>query len=290
MIIVTGATGKLGRRVVEQLLLRVPAEQVGVSVRDPYKARDFAERGVRVRSGNFTDPASLAQAFEGASQVLLVSLDQLGPEAVARHRTAIEAAAKAGARRIVYTSHMGAEPSSRFSAMREHAATEELLRASGVPFTSLRNGFYAASALQFMGPVLETGKIVLPEDGPVSWTTHADLAEAAAVVLTDEGRFDGPTPPLTAAEAVDFDQVAVVVSELVGKTVTRVTVGDDDYRASVAAHGVPESVADLLLEIFAASRAHEFAAVDPALATLLGRTPTSFEAFLHDELAADARA
>jgi NAD(P)H dehydrogenase (quinone) len=290
MIIVTGATGKLGRRVVEQLLLRVPAEQVGLSVRDPSKARDFAERGVRVRSGSFTDPASLMPAFEGASQVLLISLDQLGDEALAHHRTAIEAAAKAGARRILYTSHMGAGPSSRFSAMREHAATEELLHASGVPFTSLRNGFYAASALQFMGPVLETGRIVLPEDGPVSWTTHADLAEAAAVALTDESRFDGPTPPLTAAEAVDFDQVAAVASELMGKTVTRVTVSDDDFRASMAAHGVPESVADLLLEIFAASRAHEFAAVDPALTTLLGRTPTSFEAFLRDELAADAKA
>ena len=117
---------------------------------------------------------------------------------------------KAGAGRIVYTSYMGASPSSHFVAMRDHAATEELLQASGVPFTSLHNGFYATTVRQFMGPALQTGTIELPEDGPVSWTTHADLAEAAAVVLTDEGRFDGLTPPLTAAEAVDFDRVAAI--------------------------------------------------------------------------------
>ncbi|MCW2917886.1 MAG: hypothetical protein JWN52_5954 [Actinomycetia bacterium] len=289
MIIVTGATGQLGRRIVEQLLRRVPADQVGVSVRDPEKARVFAERGVRVRSGSFTDPASLAQAFEGASQVLVVSVDKLGDEAVEQHRVAIEAAATAGARRIVYTSHMGANPSSHFVATRDHAATEELLRASGVPFTSLRNGFYATSVLQFMGPALETGKIVLPEDGPVSWTTHADLAEAAAVVLTDENRFDGPTPPLTATEAVDFDRVAAIASELTGKTITRVTVGDDDYRASLVEHGVPEPAVDVLLGIFAASRAHEFAAVDTTLTTLLGRPPASLEAFVRDEIANDAK-
>jgi NAD(P)H dehydrogenase (quinone) len=289
MIIVTGATGQLGRRIVEQLLLRVPVEQVGLSVRDPEKARVFAEQGVRVRSGSFTDPAGLARAFEGASQVLVVSVDKLGDEAIQQHRVAIEAAATAGAGRIVYTSHMGASPSSHFVATRDHAATEELLRASGVPFTSLRNGFYAASVLQFMGPALQTGTIELPEDGPVSWTTHADLAEAAAVVLTDEGRFDGPTPPLTAAEAVDFDRVAAIASELTGKTITRVTVSDDDYRASMADHGVPGSVADMLLGIFAASRAGEFAAVAPTLATLLGRTPTGLEAFLRDEIASDAK-
>lgn len=285
MIIVTGATGNLGRRIVEQLLLRVPAENVGLSVRDPEKARTFAERDVRVRSGNFSEPASLAHAFEGASQVLVVSVDKLGAEAVHQHRVAIEAAATAGARRIVYTSHMGANPSSHFAATRDHAATEEILHTSGVPFTSLRNGFYATSVLQFMGPALETGKIVLPEDGPVSWTTQADLAEAAAVVLTNEGRFDGPTPPLTAMDAVDFDRVAAIASELTGKTIARVTVGDDDYRASLAEHGVPESAADVLLGIFAASRVNEFAAVDPTLTTLLGRPPTTLEALLRDEIA-----
>lgn len=192
MIIVTGATGRLGRRTVERLLERVPAGRVGVSVRDPRKAGDLAARGVRVRQGSFDDPASLVHAFEGAEQVLLVSLDRTGEECVAGHRAAIDAAARAGARRILYTSQMGAAHDSRFQACRDHARTEDLLRATGLPWTSLRNGFYAASALQFLEAARHAGDIALPADGPVAWTGHDDLAEATAVILTEEGRFEGP--------------------------------------------------------------------------------------------------
>lgn len=290
MIIITGANGKLGRRVVEHLLLRVPADQVGVSVRDPEKARGLAERGVRVRRGDFTDPGGLAHAFEGASQILIVSVDKLGDECVKDHQVAIEAAVEAGAGRIVYTSQIGAGPSSHFAAMRDHEATEELLRASGVPFTSLRNGYYASTVPLFMGPALETGRIVLPEDAPVAWTTHDDLAEATAAVLADEGRFEGPTPPLTAAEAVDFDRVAAILSELAGRTITRVTVGADEYRAGLVAHGVPEPAADVFVDIFAAIRAREFTMTDPTLAGLLGRPPASLTEFLAAEVAAGAKA
>ena len=190
----TGATGELGRRIVERLLTRMPAHQVGVSVRDPEKAKALADQGVRVRRGSFTDPDSLAHAFEGASRVLIVSVDKMGDEVLKQHRVAIDAAVAAGARRILYTSHMGASAASHFQACRNHAATEEALRACGVPYTSLRNGFYATSALHFLGHALETGSVALPADGPASWTAHADLAEAAAVILADEGRFDGPTP------------------------------------------------------------------------------------------------
>lgn len=128
MIIVTGATGQLGRQIVERLLTRVPAARIGVSVRDPQKAQNFADQGVRVRQGNFTDAAGLAHAFEDAAQVLVVSVDKMGEECVRQHRTAIEAAVTAGARRILYTSQMGAGATSRFQACRDHAATEEALR------------------------------------------------------------------------------------------------------------------------------------------------------------------
>ena len=286
MIIVTGATGQLGRQVVERLLTRVPADQVGVSVRDPSKARHLADQGVRVRRGDFTDAASLAHAFEGAAQVLIVSVDKMGEEAVKQHRAAIDAAVAAGARRIVYTSHMGASASSRFQACRDHAADEEALRAAGVPFTSLRNGFHAASAAQFLGHAVESGDIALPADGPVSWTAHADLADAAAAILADEGRFDGPTPPLTAARALTFDDIAGIATKVTGRTITRTTVPDDQFRARLTAGGVPAGAADQLLGIFAASRAGEFSAVDPTLATLLGREPTALSTVLRAQLPA----
>ncbi|MFF4750820.1 NmrA family NAD(P)-binding protein [Streptomyces sp. NPDC002514] len=287
MIIVTGATGQLGRQIVESLLTRVPADRIGVSVRDPLKARPLADRGVRVRQGSFTDPAGLAHAFEGATQVLVVSVDKMGDECVRQHRAAIDAAVTAGARRILYTSQMGASATSHFQACRDHAATEEALRACGVPFTSLRNGFYAGSALHFLAPALTSGKIALPADGPVSWTAHADLAEAAAAVLADEGRFEGPTPPLTGAQALDFDDIARLATEVTGRTFTRTTTSDDRYLTELTGQGVPAETAERLLGIFAAARAGEFATVDPTLAGLLGRAPRSLDEALRTRLATD---
>jgi NAD(P)H dehydrogenase (quinone) len=286
LIIVTGATGKLGSLVVEQLLARVPAAQIGVSVRDPARAGHLAERGVRVRRGDFTDAASLAPAFEGASQILLVSAGTTGEAALSQHRTAIEAAVAAGTGRILYTSHMGADPTSPFAPMPDHAATETLLRDSGVAFTALRNGFYAATVDLLLGPsgALATGELAVPEDGPVAWTTHADLAEATAIALA-EGGLDGVTPALTAAEAVDMEGVAALASELTGRPVRRVVVSDDDYRAGLVSHGVPEAAADILVGMFRAARRGDFAATDPTLADLLDRRPAPLREALEPGLA-----
>ncbi|WP_405583597.1 SDR family oxidoreductase [Streptomyces sp. NBC_01190] len=280
MIIVTGATGKLGHRTVERILERLPASRVGVSVRDPGKAQDLADRGVRVRQGSFDDPASLVHAFEGAEQLLLVSLDRTGEECVTGHRTAIDAAVRAGVGRILYTSQMGAAHDSRFQACRDHARTEDLLRATGLPWTALRNGFYAASALHFLESARHTGDISLPADGPVAWTGHDDLAEATAAILADEGRFEGPTPPLTGPAALDFDAVAEVAAQVTGRPFTRTVVAADDFREQALAHGAPAPVADLILSIFAAALDGEFSAVDPTLADLIGRAPTTFRTLL----------
>ncbi|MFJ4434785.1 NAD(P)H-binding protein [Streptomyces sp. NPDC088923] len=288
MIIVTGATGQLGRPLVEQLLRRVPAERVGVSVRSPEKVADLAAQGVRVRRGDFTEAESLAHSFEGASQLLLVSVDATGPEAVARHAAALEAARAAGVERVLYTSHQGASPTSPFPPMPDHAATEELLAASGIAYTSLRNGFYASTTLQLLGDALNSGKLYAPEDGPVSWTTHADLAEAAAVILAagerGEAPFDGPTPALTGPEALDLADVARIAGEVTGRPVERIVVPDDQWRDQLVGHGVPEPQADLLLGLFRASRAREFAETGPALGELLGREPRDLRGFLTESL------
>lgn len=286
MIIVTGATGQLGHQVVERLLTRVPAGEIGISVRDPEKAKSFADQGVRVRRGDFEDADSLAYAFEGASQVLIVSVDKIGGEAVRQHVAAIEAATTVGARRILYTSHMGASASSHFGPCRDHAATEDALRNSGVPFTSLRNGFYAATALQFFDQAQESGRFAFPADGPVSWTTHADLADAAAAILADEGRFDGPTPPLTAGQSFTLDDMAHLATEATGRTVARAITPDDEFERQLVDRGVPAAYANQLVGIFLASRAKEFATVDPTLAEVLGREPTPLDAALRNHVSA----
>ncbi|MFF5760482.1 SDR family oxidoreductase [Streptomyces longwoodensis] len=280
MFVITGATGQLGSRIVRRLLTRVPADQVVACVRDPERAAGLLAEGVEVRRGDYTDPASLAEAFKGASQVLVVSVNDTGDAAVAQHRAAIDAARAAGAERILYTSHQGAGADSLFAPMPDHAATERYLSTTGAPFTSLRNGFYAGTVPLLLGGALETGELRAPADGPVSWTTHDDLAEAAAVLLTAEGRYEGPTPPLTAARAYDLDDVAGILTRLGGRTVRRVVVEDEEWTAGLVGHGMPAEQADLLLGMFHASRRGEFTTTGTTLEDLLGHPATALPAFL----------
>ncbi|RKH05843.1 NAD(P)H-binding protein [Corallococcus carmarthensis] len=277
MIVVTGATGQLGSLIVEKLITRVPVDRVAVSVRDLRKAQDLAARGVRVREGDFAEPTSLAHAFEGASQVLIVSSNAAatGGDPLAQHGSAIEAARAAGARRIVYTSHMGASRTSAFPPMLDHAETERMLGESGLAWTSLRNGFYASSAMFLLEKGLRTGVFEAPPDGKVSWTTHADLAEAAAVILANEGRFDGPTPPLTASEALDFGELCELASSILGRPLRRSLVSEEEMAAKLTASQMPARPLAISLGLYRASHHGEFAAVDPTLRTLLGRAPTS---------------
>jgi NAD(P)H dehydrogenase (quinone) len=279
MIIVTGATGQLGRLIVEKLVQLVPAKQVGASVRDLAKAADLLALGVRVRQGDFDQPDSLTHAFEGATQVLIVSSNARasGGDPLAQHRSAIEAARAAGARRIVYTSHMAVSASSAFPPMRDHAATETMLRESGLAWTALRDGFYAASGIAMMGDAPKTGVLESPADGKVSWTAHADLAEAAAIILANEGRYDGPTPPLTGSQLLNFEDLAAIASTLLDKPMQRTAFRDDELRARMTARGAPARAAETILGFFMASRNGEFAAVDPALEQLLGRPPATME-------------
>lgn len=283
MIVVTGANGHLGRAVIDTLLTRLPAERIVASVRDPAGVPPaLANRGVHVRAGDFAEPNGLAKAFSGAQQVLVVSVDQFGEAARRLHETAINAASSAGARRVLYTSHMGARPDSAFA---DHAAAEAVLAGSGTPFTALRHGFYAESALHLVGRGFEVGEIRVPADGPVSWTARADLAEANAIVLADEGRLDGITPALTAPEAFTMADLAAIASEITGREIKRTVVPDDEWREATLAKGVPEPLADALLGMYRGARRGDFAAVDPTLEVLLGRRPKTMRDVLAELLA-----
>jgi uncharacterized protein YbjT (DUF2867 family) len=285
MIVVTGATGQLGSQIVDRLLDRLSPDAVGVSVRDVDRAAGLAERGVRVRAGDFTDPATLGHAFEGADKVLVVSAAIRGPGAPAANRAAIDAARAAGAKRILYTSHQAASRDSLFAPQPTHAVAEEHLAGLGVPFTALRNGFYASTLSLSVGTALETGQLVAPADGPVSWTAHADLAEAAAIALTEEGLLDGVTAPLTASEMLDLEAVAAILSDITGRTVERVVANDDQWRASAIERGMPAAAADFTLGMYRAAREGEFAVTDPTLETVIGHRPTSVRSVLESIVA-----
>lgn len=279
MIIVTGASGQLGRAVVEQLLSHVPASQVGVSVRDLSRVADLRDRGVRARQGDYTDRAALEHSIEGASSLLLVSAPLIGDALLETHRAAIAAAVAAGVKRVLYTSHMGVNPASPFPPMRGHAATEGMLADSGMAYTVLRNGYYATTVPMLLRQALETGELHVPADGPVAWTTHADLAAATARLLVD-GAPDGPTAPLTGPAALDMADVAAIASRITGRTIRHVVMSDADYR-----NGLPEPAATMLAGMFLASRDGDFGPADPALATLIGRPANPLEDFLRSTIA-----
>ncbi|AGL15784.1 NmrA family NAD(P)-binding protein [Actinoplanes sp. N902-109] len=274
MIVITGATGALNGATADHLLDRLPAGEVAVAVRDVGKARRFADRGVEVRHGDYADPASLPAAFAGADQLLLVSSSDPAGDHVALHRAAIEAAVEAKVGRVLYTSHQGAAAESQFGPGRTHHATEQLLAASGLAWTSLRNGFYAHSLAWLAGPWQETGRISVPGDGPVSWTAREDAAEAAAVIIASDGAYDGPVT-LTAAAAPTFAEIAGIASELTGRTVSSAVIDPEQWVAAQLAAGQPEFVARFTLGFYEAARNGFFAGVDPLLTELLGREPRS---------------
>jgi NAD(P)H dehydrogenase (quinone) len=215
--------------------------------------------------------------------VLIVSVNSTGAEAVGAHRNAVDAAVAVGAKRVLYTSHMGADPSSPFPPLPDHAATEDALRQAAPGAVVLRNGFYAATVPLLLRHALDTGELRVPQDGAIAWTTHADLAEAAAMLLVD-ARFDPVTPPLTGPEAIDLTRVAEIATEITGRQIRRVIVSDPEYRQGLLDAGMPAAAADMMVGLFAAARRGDFGPADPALATLLGRPVVSMQEYLRAAL------
>lgn len=282
MIIVTGATGILNGNTVDHLLQRLPPSHIGVSVRNPEHAQHLADSGVRVRRGSYDDPAALRHSFAGAKQVLLVSSNDVTADVITQHRTAIDAAREAGAERILYTSAHGTGFNTPYPPLAIHAATEQYLAESGVPWTALRNGFYGDLG-QLLGPWQTTGTIAKPADGPFSWVDRRDAGEAAAAILTSDSLIDGPVD-LILPSPVTLADFAAQASETTGRLVDRVVVDDEEWVASETANGTPEEVARFTLSMFQATRSGHFAQSDLTLSRLLGRNPRNIADQLADQL------
>lgn len=286
MLIVTGASGQLGRKIVQNLLLQVPADRIGISVRDPESVADLAAAGVRVRRGDYDDAASLRHAWEGAERVLLVSSNAAasGKDPLAQHRTAIAVARDLQVQRIFYTSQIASAPGSHFPPALTHAATEDMLAQSGLAWTAMRHGFYAQSALAMNAHGFAGGVLAAPTDGKVSWTTHDDLAAADAALLAGTETIDGPTPPLIGSEALDLADLAGLAAEILGKPVSRQILSDDQMLEHARKAGVPPERIGIMMGYYQAARAGEFAQIDPTLASLIGRQPQAMRDFMAENL------
>ncbi|HEV7826343.1 MAG TPA: SDR family oxidoreductase [Mycobacteriales bacterium] len=273
-IVVTGATGHLGRLVVEELLARgVPADEIVAAGRSTDKISDLAERGVRVRVIDFEDPATLRAAFAGADKVLLVSGSEVGRR-VAQHRNAIEAAKDAGVGLLVYTGIANADRTSMQLAA-EHQATEEALRASGVPFVLLRNGWYLENYTEQIPTYLRYGAVLgSAGEGRVSAATRADYAGAAAAVLTAEGQ-EGRVYELGGDEAFTLAEVAAQVAAASGKDVVYRDLPVAEYAQVLVGAGLPEPMAAVLADSDRGVAAGDLFVGSGDLGRLLGRPTTS---------------
>ncbi len=271
-IVVTGATGQLGRLVVEALLDRgVPAERIVATGRRTEALADLQDRGVTVRRADYTDPDSLRTAFAGAEKVLLVSSSEVG-QREAQHRNVIAAAKDAGVRLIAYTSITKADTSTLALAS-EHEATEQLLAESGVPYVVLRNGWYTENYTGQLPTYLEHGIVGSARAGRVSAATRADFAEAAAAVLAGDGHA-GKVYEL-GGEAFTMPELAAVVSAATGQEVTYTDVPVEQYTQILVGAGLPEPVAAVFADGDRGVADGELHVGADDLATLIGRAPTS---------------
>ena len=280
-VVITGATGHLGRLVVESLLQQdFPARDITAAGRDTTKIKDLADRGVRVRAIDYDDPATLDGAFRGAARILLISASQTGQRA-RQHGNAIDAARRAGAGLLAYTSIVHADTTTLRLA-EEHQATETALRASGLEYVLLRNSWYTESYTAQIPAILQRGSLTgSADDGRVSAATRADYAAAAAAVLAGDGHA-GRVYELGGDQAFTLTEFAAEISAQAGQPVSYHDLPMAEYAQLLISAGLPESAAAIIADADRGLARGDLYVDSGHLRQLIGRPTTS----LHDAVAA----
>ncbi|MEV5016005.1 SDR family oxidoreductase [Streptomyces sp. NPDC053780] len=270
-IVVTGATGHLGRHVVRQLLEKVPADQVTAVVRDRDKAADLAAAGVRLAVADYNAPETFDGLFAPGDRVLLISGNEFDKGRVQQHTVVIDAAKKAGVALLAYTS----APSSLKAALADdHRATEDVLVGSGVPYVLLRNGWYHENYTEQLAPVLEHGAVVQAAgEGRISSASRADYAAAAVAVLTGEGH-ENKAYELGGDEAWGYAEYAAELSRQTGKEIAYTPVSTETYTGILTGAGLPAPLAAILAGVEDSIEKGELVVTSGDLSRLTGRPTT----------------
>ena len=246
MIVITGATGQLGRLVIGSLLKKMPASEIIAAVRNGEKARDLAAKGVHVRIADYDQPQAWDGALKGAEKVLLISSSEIGQRA-RQHRSVIDAAKRAGVKLLVYTSVLHAD-TSVLGLAAEHRETEAAIRASGLPHTLLRNGWYTENYMAGIPAALSLGALYgCAGQGRIASAARSDFAEAAAAVLTADGQA-GKVYELAGDRAYTMAELAAEISRQTGRSIKYVDLPEADFREALIKAGLPEAVASLVAD------------------------------------------
>ncbi|MBG0853271.1 SDR family oxidoreductase [Streptomyces spinoverrucosus] len=270
-IVVTGATGHLGRHVIEQLLEKVPADRITAVVRNAEKAADFADRGVKIALADYNEPATFDALFSAGDKVLLISGNEFDKGRVAQHKVVIDAAKAAGVALLAYTSAPG---SLTAALVDDHRATEEALLASGLPYVLLRNGWYHENYTENLAPVLEHNAVVAAAgEGRIASASRADYAAAAVAVLTGEGH-ENRTYELSGDEVWSLAEYAAELSRQTGKEIAYNPVSVEAYQGILTGAGLPEPLAAIMAGVDASIEKGELAVRTGDLSRLAGRPTT----------------
>lgn len=290
-IVVTGATGSLGRLVVADLLAAgVPAKDVTAVARDRQKAADLAARGVRVHIADYDEPGTLPGAFGAGDRVLLVSGSEVGRR-VPQHSAVIDAAKAAGVAQLAYTGAFGG-PKADFLLADEHRATEQLILDSGLPYTFLRNNWYSevyAGDMADVAGTLERGVVAnsVSDTARIATAPRADYAGAATAVLTGEGHL-GRAYELSGDTAWTMTELAAELSRQSGTKVVHTVIAPEEYKKVLKGAGLPDDYADVLVDVDAAINRGLLAGTPGDLSRLLGRPTTPLADTIAATLAAQA--
>lgn len=273
--VITGATGKLGRHVLQALLERnVPADQIVAAGRSIEKLEDFAARGVRVTAMDYDDPASVAAALAGASRVLLIASSEVGKDRAEQHRTVIEAAKAEGVELLAYTSNANAEINATILGQ-DHKTTEAILANAGVPYALLRNGYYFENWTDQIQGTLAQGVLVgSGGDGRVNAATRRDLAEAAVAVLLGEDQA-GRVYELGGDVAFTLADFAAEITSVTGTTVVYNDLPAAEYVSLLSSFGIPAAFAEILADSDQGLRRGDLLVQGDDLRTLIGRPTTT---------------
>lgn len=282
-LLITGATGQLGKEVLHRLIEKNGTTTLAALVRNPDKADDLKALGVDIRQGDYNDYASLVAAFEGVSKLYFVSGSDVQVRAQ-QHENVINAAKEAGVEHVVYTSFLreNETETSPIAALAEaHIKTEHWLKASGLTYTLLKHSIYLDFVPMFIGDqVTETGVLYFPAgEGKVGFVLRSDMAEVAAMVLTTEGHAN-QTYDITNEKAVSFGDIAAAISRTTGKDITYVSPSGADYIKTLTEAGVPMQYAGMFAGFGEAFRQGEFAQASTTIERLLGRKPVSMAQFI----------
>lgn len=283
MIAVTGATGQLGRIVIDALLKKVPAAEIVAAVRTPAKAADLAALGVIVRQANYSQPETLEAAFAGVDKLLLISGSEVG-QREAQHKAVIDAAKAAGVGFIAYTSLLHADTSPLGLGV-EHRATEALLKASGIPFALLRNGWYTENYAASIPPALAHHAFIgAAGEGRIASAARQDYAEAAAEVMTRDDQA-GKVYELAGDDSYTLAQFAAEIAAQSGEKVDYVNLSQADFAAALKGAGLPEGLAAMLADSDAGAEKGGLFDDSRQLSKLIGRPTTSLQAVIRAALA-----